>query len=171
MYLCSDKPHFSVLLLTDICHTCGHQIKTVKCYRPTGTAVLSEFNPSFISIAKLFLLHLLCGWGQQHRVKRLSVLIWRIIIIYFFRPVRSVQQPQWCEMHTKRKIYGTSNIRPKFNNRISNEGTINKGSRFLSHDRRLCVDNVKEIWGYCYVKGLVHPRMKIYHPHIQPHLT
>lgn len=60
-------------------------------------------------------------------------------------PIRCLQQPQWCEMHTKRNIYGTSNIHPKFNNRISNEGTVNKGSRSLSHDRRLCVDNMKEI--------------------------
>lgn len=72
------------------------------------------------------------------------------LFLFFVRPIRSVQQPQWCEMHTKRNIYGTSNIHPKFNNRISNEGTVNKGSRFLSHDRRLCVDNVKEILGYCY---------------------
>lgn len=56
-----------------------------------------------------------------------------------------MQQPRWCEMHTERYIYGTSSIHLKFNNCISNEGTVNKGNRFLSHDRRLSVDMKEDV--------------------------
>lgn len=146
MYLCSDRPHFPVVLLTDSCHTCGYQIKTAKWCRPAGTAVLSWFNPAethFILFVGSFLL-LSCSYcstfvaGDNSAVLKDSV---SPFDTFFIHPIRSVQQ---CEMHTKMKIYGTSNIGPKCNNRISNERTVNKGSRFFSHDQRLCVDS--NVW-------------------------